>query len=35
MRRVTATAIGLAGVATSLAFTGAAEARDQIQIVGS
>jgi phosphate transport system substrate-binding protein len=35
MRLMTATALGLAGVATSLAFTGPAEARDQIRIVGS
>jgi phosphate transport system substrate-binding protein len=35
MRRVTATAIGLAGVATSFAISGAAVASDQIQIVGS
>jgi phosphate transport system substrate-binding protein len=35
MRRATATAIGLAGVATTLAFGGVAEARDQIRIVGS
>jgi phosphate transport system substrate-binding protein len=35
MRRATTTAIGLAGVAMSLAFGGPAEAQDQIQIVGS
>jgi phosphate transport system substrate-binding protein len=35
MRRATTTAIGLAGVATSLAFGGPAAAQDQIQIVGS
>jgi phosphate transport system substrate-binding protein len=35
MRRATTTAIGLAGVATSLAFGGPAVAQDQIQIVGS
>src|SRR5919109_381581 len=35
MRRATTTAIGLAGVATSLALGGPAVAQDQIQIVGS
>jgi phosphate transport system substrate-binding protein len=35
MRRATTTAIGLAGVATSLALGGPAAAQDQIQIVGS
>jgi phosphate transport system substrate-binding protein len=35
MRRATATAIGLAGLTTTLAFGGVAEARDQIRIVGS
>jgi phosphate transport system substrate-binding protein len=35
MRRATATAIGFAGVATSLAIGGPAAAQEQIQIVGS
>jgi len=35
MRRATMSAIGLAGVATAVAFGGVAEARDQIRIVGS
>jgi phosphate transport system substrate-binding protein len=35
MRRATISAIGLAGVATAVAFGGVAEARDQIRIVGS
>jgi phosphate transport system substrate-binding protein len=35
MRRATVTAFGLAGVVTTLALGGVAEARDQIRIVGS
>jgi phosphate transport system substrate-binding protein len=35
MRRATTAAIGIAGVATAVGFGCAAEARDQIQIVGS